>query len=139
MPTNVIDRYAGLKVNDAAVLAPKATTGQDDVSKKDYLELKVNNTALNATDRVIELNAQNDDAASTATNVHTKIAGKGKSLMFLGSFANVAALPTAGAEYGGALAMVLVSGTGATALYKLYICTYNGSSAMVWAVVGSQS
>ena len=85
--------------------------------------------ALNVTDRVVSLYAGNDNAASTATNVHMKLYGKGKSLLMLGVFAQAADLPTNAAEYYGSLAVVNVSG-----VYKLYISTTAG-----WVVVGAQS
>jgi hypothetical protein len=105
------------------------TTGAEDLDKSDHIEITANGAALNATDRKVTIKADNDNAASTATNVHLELTGKGKSVLYLGIFAAAANLPTHAAEYSGALAVVNVSGT-----HKLYINT--GSA---WAVVGTQT
>lgn len=127
--TNFCDPQAIIRATDTETLKNLGTYGREDLDKSDYLKVTGNGTALNVTDRVIDIYAGNDDAASTATNVHTRITGKGKSLLFLGTFASAAALPTNAAEYYGALAVVNVTG-----VYKLYISTTAG-----WTVVGTQT
>ena len=114
---------------DSETIKNLTTTGAEDLDKSDHLKITANGAAVNVTDRKVTIMANNDNAATTATNVHLELTGKGKSLLFLGIFNEVATLPSHAAEYSGALAVVEISG-----VHKLYINT--GSA---WAVVGSQS
>lgn len=127
--TNYCDPQGIIRATDTETLKNLATYGREDLDKSDYLKVTGNGTAINVTDRQVVLYAGNDDSASTATNVHLKLSGKGKSLVYFGTFAQAADLPTNAAEYYGALAVVNVSG-----VYKLYISTTAG-----WVVVGTQT
>ena len=125
----VLDPDAIVRTVDSGTLRPRLATGREDTTKTDYIRITANGAAVNATDRNITISAQNDDAASTATNVHLTLGGKGKSLVYLPLYAQVADLPTNAAAYYGSLAVVNVTG-----VYKLYISTTAG-----WTVVGAQS
>jgi hypothetical protein len=127
--TNIVDPQGILRVVDTESNKNLTTTGGEDLDKSDFLKITANGSAVNSTDRLVTLTVGNDNAASTATNVHAKINGKGKSLLYLGTFAQAADLPTNASEYYGALAVVNVAG-----VYKLYISTTAG-----WVVVGTQS
>ena len=143
MALNIVDNEAVLRINSLTNLAPTLTTGQVDITKTDKLEIVANGPQLtgfgaasglydgtvSATDRVITINAKNDAGLTTDTNMHIRLGGDGKSMVFLPTYNEVATLPTNGPEYYGGLAVVEISG-----VFKLYISTTAG-----WTVVGAQT
>lgn len=127
--SNVLCPQGIVRTVDTETNKNLSTTGAEDLDKSDHIEITANGAAVNATDRKVVIKADNDNAASTATNVHLELATKGKGCIKLPTFAQAADLPTNEAAYYGMIAVVNVSG-----VYKLYISTTAG-----WVVVGTQT
>lgn len=111
---------------DMGVLAPILSSppqnGQPDMSKKDTLSFKANNTALATNVRSVEMNVGNEDAAVTAC--WPKITGKGNVGLYIPSGAGA---PTWAAYMEGSLYYD-------TATRKLMLATNSA-----WVIVGTQS
>lgn len=112
-----------IRENDTGTLATKRTYGGPDFDSLDYLDVVGNGSALvSTTDRVVQLNSNND--ASGVDNVSLQVTCKGKGVLIIPKMATP---PTGAAAYNGGIYYD-------TDDNKFYGCS-NGS----WVVLGSQS